>query len=88
MRPLPPPLLVTSNSVTDWTAAGVGNVGRPPRRQSVGTLLDDFLWNVSPTDVRTLSTAAAVLLGVAALASWLPAYRASRTDPLEVLRSD
>jgi ABC-type lipoprotein release transport system permease subunit len=51
-------------------------------------LLEDFLWNVAPTDPRTLVAAAAVLLAVAVLASWLPAYRASRTDPLEVLRSD
>jgi ABC-type lipoprotein release transport system permease subunit len=29
-----------------------------------------------------------VLLGIAALASWLPAHRASRTDPLEVLKAE
>jgi putative ABC transport system permease protein len=54
----------------------------------LGRLLEDFLWNVAPTDVSTLVTAATVLLAAAALASWLPAYRASRTDPLEVLRAD
>ena len=51
-------------------------------------LLEQFLWNVSASDPVAIGTAALVLLATAALASWLPAQRASRTDPLEVLRSD
>jgi ABC-type antimicrobial peptide transport system permease subunit len=31
-------------------------------------------------------TAAAVLTAIGAVAGWLPAYRASRIDPAEVLR--
>jgi predicted permease len=68
--------------------AALGLLFGIPAAIYLGGLLDDFLWNVSPTDVRTLITAAVALLAAAALASWLPAYRASRTDPLEVLRSD
>jgi predicted permease len=54
----------------------------------LGRLLESFLWNVSPTDPMSLASASVVLIAAAALASWLPAYRASRTDPLEVLRAD
>lgn len=54
----------------------------------VARFLRAFLYGVAPTDPVTLGVAAAVLLGVAALASWIPARRASRVDPAEVLKSD
>jgi hypothetical protein len=59
-----------------------------PAASYLGRLLESFLWNVSPADPTSLVVASLVLIAAAALASWLPAYRASRTDPLEVLRSD
>jgi putative ABC transport system permease protein len=78
---------------SDVVAGGVGLAALGllfgiPAAIYLGRLLEGFLWNVAPTDVGTLVTAAAALLAAAALASWLPAYRASRTDPLEVLRAD
>ena len=45
-----------------------------------------LLVGVSPTDVPTLLVAAAVLLLVAILACYVPAWRASRMDPLVALR--
>lgn len=51
-----------------------------------GRFLESRLYNLAPTDPFTLATAVAVLLGVAALASWLPALKAGRTDPMETLR--
>jgi len=45
-----------------------------------------LLYGVSPRDPKTFTTATVVLAVVAALAAWLPAYRASHTDPAAVLR--
>ncbi len=48
--------------------------------------LSGLLYEVSATDPLTYTLAAALLLGVAALACYLPARRASRVDPLIALR--
>jgi predicted permease len=50
--------------------------------QFVATLL----YGLEPRDPGTLLTAAGVLAVVGAVAGWLPAYRASRVSPAEVLR--
>ena len=47
-----------------------------------------FLYGFEPSDLRTFILAALVLTLVAAAAGWLPARRASRIDPAEVLRLD
>ncbi|KPJ81417.1 MAG: hypothetical protein AMS19_08275 [Gemmatimonas sp. SG8_23] len=54
----------------------------------VGRLLEDRLFEVGGSDPMALLGASALLLGSAALASWLPARRAGRTDPLETLRAE
>lgn len=46
------------------------------------------LYGVGPTDPVTLSAVALVFLGVALAASLVPAERASRTDPMGILRSE
>jgi predicted permease len=45
-----------------------------------------FLYGFEPSDPATFLVAALVLTLVAALAAWIPARRASRIDPAEVLR--
>ena len=45
-----------------------------------------LLFGLEPGDPFTFITAAAVLVGVALTAGFLPAFRASRLDPAEVLK--
>ena len=49
-------------------------------------VVSNQLYGVSPNDPATLATGAAVLVAVALLASYLPARRATKVDPLVALR--
>jgi putative ABC transport system permease protein len=50
--------------------------------------LDTLLYDVKPNDPMTLGVLAAVLLVVSLLASYVPARRATRVDPLTSLRAE
>jgi predicted permease len=54
----------------------------------VARLLTGLLFEVKPHDPATYVTAAGVLLGAAVVASYLPARRAARVDPMIALRSE
>ena len=49
-------------------------------------LLRSVLYGVSATDAVSFTRALIIVLGVVALATFVPAWRASRTDPLRALR--
>ena len=49
-------------------------------------LLASLLYGVSPTDAVSFAVAAAVVLTTVLVASFVPAWRASRTDPIAALR--
>ena len=54
----------------------------------LSTFLATVLFEVKPVDPWTYAGMAVVLIATAAVASWLPARNAARTDPLESLRQD
>jgi putative ABC transport system permease protein len=51
-------------------------------------LLSSLLYGVRPTDAITFAAVSLILLAVALIASYLPALRATRVDPLTALRYD
>ena len=53
-----------------------------------GCVLKSLLYEEKPADPVTLGAVAAVLVLVAALASYLPARRAARVDPIIAMRGD
>jgi predicted permease len=52
----------------------------------IGKLLGSALYGVSPTDAISFGRALAIVLGVVAVATMVPAWRAARTSPLDALR--
>ncbi|MGE0453567.1 MAG: ADOP family duplicated permease [Vicinamibacteria bacterium] len=52
----------------------------------VGRLLGSMLYGVSSTDALSFARALAIVLGVVVVATIVPAWRASRTNPLHALR--
>jgi putative ABC transport system permease protein len=51
-------------------------------------VLSAWLYDITPGDPRVLGAATALLTVVALLASWIPARRAARIDPIAALRLD
>ena len=49
-------------------------------------LITRQLFGIAPEDPATIAAATAAMTGVAALAGYLPARRASRVDPMVALR--
>jgi predicted permease len=51
-------------------------------------LLEKMLYQVKPTDPQTFAVVSLVLLAAALFASWLPARRAARIEPMAALRTE
>jgi ABC-type antimicrobial peptide transport system permease subunit len=51
-------------------------------------LVKSMLYGIAPYDPVSLAAAVALLLGVALAASWIPARRAARVDPMRALRHE
>ena len=66
--------------------AGIGVVVGLVAAVGLTRVMSSFLFGVEATDPVTFAVVATLLVAVALVASYLPALRASRTDPLEALR--
>jgi predicted permease len=66
--------------------AGAGMIVGLVAAVGLTRLMSSLLYGVQPTDPITFAAVATLLLAVAFIASYLPASRASRTDPLVALR--
>jgi ABC-type antimicrobial peptide transport system permease subunit len=51
-------------------------------------LMTKLLFNVAPNDPATLGGVALLLAATSGLAAWLPALKASRSDPVVTLRAE
>jgi len=66
------------------TGAAIGILGA----LAAGRLMQGFLFGIPSWDPITLTAVPLILIGVGLLASWLPARRASRVDPVKALRTE
>jgi putative ABC transport system permease protein len=55
---------------------------------ALSRVMQSLLFEVSPTDVITFVSAPLILAAIAWFASWLPARRATRVDPITVLKAE
>jgi predicted permease len=55
---------------------------------ALSRLLTGLLWNIQPTDPVTFVGVSLILCASALIAALLPAWNASRTDPIQTLRAD
>jgi len=68
--------------------AGVGLAVGVVGALSLTHLMGTLLFGVKPNDPVTFVWVAVALAAVAALSAWVPAWRATRLDPVAALRSD
>jgi len=71
-----------------WWLAFVGVIAGVATALAMGHLIASMLYGLKPYDPSTLVTAALLLIFIAAAASWFPARRAARIDPMRALRHE
>ncbi len=77
-------LILSDGQRTVLFGIALGLLVAVPAAGSIRTLL----YGVSPSDPLTLASVSLLLLGVTALACWLPAWRALRVNPTTALRTE
>jgi putative ABC transport system permease protein len=68
--------------------AGCGVAAGIPLTLALTQIIRGNLYGVGPSDPTTLCVAVGLLVGVALLAAWIPAYRAMKVDPIVALRAE
>ncbi len=59
-----------------------------PAALGMSKFVEELLFGIKPNDPRSLAVAVMILLSAALLAGYLPAWRASRIDPMVALRHE
>jgi ABC-type antimicrobial peptide transport system permease subunit len=77
-------LLLRHGAKLALSGVGVGLLGA----WALSRVLSGLLFETTATDPPTFAATAALLAGVGVLASWIPAHRATRVDPVVALRAD
>lgn len=77
-------LVMRQGALLAAVGLGIGLVGAV----AVSRSLEAFLFGVSTVDPMTYGGAAATVLFVAFAATWIPAARAARVEPIQALRAD
>jgi ABC-type antimicrobial peptide transport system permease subunit len=67
---------------------GVGVVAGIAGAVLATRLIASQLFGVRPLDVPTFALVSLLLMGIALVATWLPAFRATRVDPVVALKSE
>ena len=75
-------LILGKGALLSLVGVVIGSAGALALTRLMGTLL----FGVSPTDPVTFVTVAAILIGIALLACWIPARRATKVDPMVALQ--
>jgi putative ABC transport system permease protein len=77
-------LVIGQGMILAWIGIGIGILAA----LELTRFLTSLLFNVKPMDIATYAAVAAVLTFVALLASFVPALRATRVDPMTALRNE
>jgi putative ABC transport system permease protein len=74
--------VIARSALLVFTGVALGLAGA----SAVTRVLQKLLFNVTPTDVPTFAAVSALLILVALFATYVPARRATRVDPMVALR--
>jgi ABC-type antimicrobial peptide transport system permease subunit len=80
-------LVLLQGLATAFLGVGIGAVASIVAAQGLGSL-GNLLYGITPTDPATLAATGGLLTAISTLAAWLPARRALRLRPSEILRAE
>ena len=83
-----PPMIISQVVGNATRLAAIGVVCGIVAAALTTRFQSSLLFGVSPLDPATYAIVAALMLGVASAAAFVPGVRASRTDPINVLREE